>query len=74
VNEKIEQVLELVRPRLALHGGNVEFVAWNEELGEVQVRFLGGCKGCPLSQITLKMGIESMLQEHIPQVKEVIAV
>ena len=74
MQQKIEQCLELVRPRLAMHGGNVEFVDWNEEKGLVSVRFLGGCKGCPLSQMTLKMGIEAVLQEWIPEVKEVIAV
>lgn len=74
MREKIEQCLELVRPRLAMHGGNVEFVDFDEEQGVVQVRFLGGCQGCPLSQMTLKMGIEAVLQEWIPEVKEVVAV
>lgn len=74
MQEKIEQCLELVRPRLAMHGGNVEFVDFDENQGVVQVRFLGGCQGCPLSQMTLKMGIEAVLREWIPEVKEVVAV
>ena len=74
IKQKIEQCLEMIRPRLAMHGGNVEFVAWNADSGTVHVRFLGGCKGCPLSQMTLKMGIEALIQEWIPQVQEVVAV
>lgn len=74
MKEQIESVLEQMRPRLAMHGGNVEFVDWNGENGVVSVRFLGGCRGCPLSQITLKMGIEAMLMQWIPEVKEVVAV
>lgn len=74
MKEKIEQCLEMVRPRLAMHGGNVAFVSWSEETGIVKVEFTGGCKGCPLSQMTLKMGIEALMQEWIPEVKEVVAV
>lgn len=74
MQQKIEQCLEMVRPRLAMHGGNVEFVGWNEDSGVVEVRFSGGCQGCPLSQMTLKMGIEAVIREWIPEVSEVVAV
>jgi len=74
MEERIEEVLEGVRPALARHGGNVEFVCFDNESGVVSVRLVGSCKGCPLADMTLKMGIESVLQEAIPQIKEVISV
>ena len=72
--ENIERVLELVRPRLAMHKGDVEFVGFDEEAGQVQVRMTGTCDGCPLAGMTLKMGIEALMMEEIPEVKEVVNV
>ncbi|MDA0208208.1 MAG: NifU family protein [bacterium] len=72
--DRIEAVLELARPALARHGGNIELIEYNEEEKTVYVRFLGGCKGCPLSRMTLKMGIEGLMREHIPQIHSVEAV
>lgn len=74
MEEKIEQCLEMVRPRLAMHGGNIEFVSWDPEKKAVHVRFTGGCEGCAFSQITLKMGVEAMIREWLPEVLEVVAV
>lgn len=74
MNERIEELLEMVRPRLAMHGGNVDFVDFNEESGVVQVRLQGACRGCPLSQLTLKAGIEALIVAELPEVKEVQAV
>lgn len=74
MNERIEELLEMVRPRLAIHGGNVDFVNFNEESGVVQVRLQGACRGCPLSQLTLKAGIEALIVAELPEVKEVQAV
>ena len=74
MREQIETALDWVRPRLALHKGNIELVNIKEEEGIVEVRFLGTCKGCPLSQLTLKAGVESVIMELCPQVKEVVAV
>lgn len=74
MREKIEELLEMVRPRLALHGGNVEFVDLDEENGLVTVRLLGACNGCPLSQLTLKAGIEALICSEIPQINAVEAV
>lgn len=71
---QIEEALNEIRPSLAMHRGNVELVDVNEETGVVQVRFLGTCNGCPLSSLTLKMGIESVLFDRVPGVTEVIAV
>lgn len=74
MNERIQELLEVVRPALARHGGNVEFVDFDDKTGIVKVRFQGACKGCPLSSLTLKGGIESFLCEELPEVSEVIAV
>ena len=74
MREKIEAVLEGVRPALARHRGDVEFVNFDEKSGIVSVRFLGTCVNCPLSNMTLKAGIESILTAEIKEVKEVIAV
>ena len=74
MKEKIEEVLDkYVRPGLAMDGGGVDLVDVNEETGEVKVRLTGGCVGCPMSQLTLQMGVEKTLKEHIPEVTKVIA-
>lgn len=70
--EKIEQALEEIRPMLARHLGNIEFVKFEE--GVVYVRFLGTCHGCPLSQLTLKAGVEEVLKSKVPEVASVEAV
>ncbi len=70
--EKVEEVLEKIRPMLVADGGNVELVDVND--GTVEVRLTGACGGCPMSTMTLKMGIEQMLKQEIPEVKEVVAV
>lgn len=74
MEEKIEKVLEMIRPRLALHGGDVEFVNFYKDSGKVEVRMKGACNGCPLSQITLKAGIEALLMTELPEVKIVEAI
>jgi Fe-S cluster biogenesis protein NfuA len=72
MKEKIEQALEEIRPKLALHAGGIEFV--HLEDGVVKVRLLGTCHGCPLSQLTLKAGVEELLKERVPGVERVEAV
>lgn len=74
MKETIEAVLEHARPLLAMHGGNVEFVRLDEDTQTVFIRFLGGCVGCPMSQVTLKMGIEVLMMEQLPSIKAVEAV
>ena len=74
IEQKIERVLEQVRPALRLDGGGIELVGYDTETGVVQVRMKGACVGCPMSEITLKMGIEVALHDALPEVKEVIAV
>lgn len=70
--ESVEDVLDKIRPNLVRDGGNVELVDVND--GTVQVRLTGACAGCPMSTMTLKMGIEQALKQEIPEVKEVVAV
>lgn len=74
MKERIEELLEMVRPRLALHGGNVSFVDYTPETGLVRLKMEGACQGCPLSQLTLKVGIEALLKSELPEVREVQAV
>ncbi len=66
MEEQVKTVLEKIRPSLQADGGDVEFVAVNA--GVVQVRLKGACAGCPMSQMTLKNGIEKLLQREIPGV------
>lgn len=74
-NEKIEKIIEeKIRPYLEADGGGLEFVAFDPETGEVQVRLQGACAGCPGAQMTLSMGVEAVLKEEIPEVKRVVAV
>lgn len=73
IEQQIEEVLEQVRPALRLDGGGIQLVKFDQQTGKVHVRMQGACVGCPMSQITLKMGIEAALQDAIPEVKEVIA-
>lgn len=73
MKEKIIEVLNKIRPSLQADGGDVELVEVSDD-GVVKVRLKGACSGCPMSQMTLKMGIERQLKADIPEVKEVIAV
>ncbi len=72
MRDKVEEVLNKIRPSLMMDGGNVELVNVND--GTVQVKLTGACSGCPMSTITLKMGIEKILKQEIPEIKEVVAV
>ena len=73
VREHVERVLDLIRPTIQADDGDVELVDVSDD-GLVQVRFLGACVGCPSSAITLQVGIERVLKQHIPEVKEVRSV
>ena len=70
--DKVEEVLDKIRPNLVADGGNVELVGIDD--GTVKVRLTGACGGCPMASMTLKMGIEQILKQEIPEVKEVVAV
>lgn len=73
MKEKVEAALNKIRPSLQADGGNVELVEVTSN-GVVKVRLTGACQGCPMSQMTLKTGIERLLKEEVPEVVEVIAV
>jgi Fe-S cluster biogenesis protein NfuA len=72
--EKIEEVLNTVRPAIQMDGGDVEFVDFDESEGLVTVRLMGHCVGCPMSRATLKQGIEARLKLAVPEVHGVAAV
>jgi Fe-S cluster biogenesis protein NfuA len=72
MREKIEAAIDRVRPALQADGGNVELVEVKD--GVVSVRLTGACGGCPMATITLKNGIECIIREEVPGVKEVVAV
>ena len=73
MKEKVQEALNKVRPQLQADGGDVELVEITEG-GMVKVRLTGACKGCPMSQMTLKMGIEKFLKQQVPEVTLVEAV
>ena len=73
MKERVELALNKVRPALQADGGDVELVEVGED-GIVKVRLTGACGGCPMSQLTLKMGIERILKKEIPEIKSVESV
>jgi Fe-S cluster biogenesis protein NfuA len=72
MKEKVQAVLDKIRPALQADGGNIELI--DIEDGIVKVKLLGACQGCMGAQMTLKMGVEKALKEAIPEVKAVQAV
>ncbi|MBL7118882.1 NifU family protein [Candidatus Bathyarchaeota archaeon] len=72
MKERVEKALEELRPHLQADGGDVEMVDYKD--GIVKVRLKGACAGCPMSQMTLRWGVERFLKEKIPEVKKVEAV
>ena len=74
MKEKVEKIIMEIRPMLQADGGDVEIVDVDSKTGIVKLRLKGACAGCPMSQYTLKMGIEARLKGDIPEVKEVVAV
>ncbi len=70
--EEVKKVLEQIRPALQADGGDVELIDVSPE-GVVKVKLVGACGHCPMSTMTLKMGIERALKEKVPGVKEVIS-
>ncbi len=74
LKEKVEEVLNRIRPALQRDGGDVQLVDVDETGGVVKVRLIGACAGCPMSTMTLKRGIEATLKEQVPGVASVEAV
>ena len=73
MKEKVEAALNAIRPALQNDGGDVELVDVTDD-GIVKVRLTGACGGCPMSTMTLKMGIERVVREQVPEIKEVLSV
>lgn len=72
MEQKIEAALEEIRPLIATHLGGIEFAGFAD--GVVSVRLLGTCTHCPLSQMTLKAGVEELLKDRVPGVDRVEAI
>jgi len=70
LREKVESALNKVRPSLQADGGDVQLIDVDEQ-GVVKVKLTGACGGCPMSQMTLKMGIEKILKQNVPEVTKV---
>jgi len=72
MKEKVKAAIEKVRPFLQRDGGDIELIDVQD--GIVKVKLQGACGSCPMSMMTLKMGVEKQLKEEIPEVKEVVAI
>ncbi len=70
MKEKVQEVINKIRPALQADGGDIELIDVAD--GIVTVRLVGACRGCPMSEMTLKMGVEKTLKEEIPEVREVV--
>jgi Fe-S cluster biogenesis protein NfuA len=73
IKERTQKAIEQIKPSLQVDGGDVELVDVSDD-GVVKVKLLGACHGCPMSQMTLKMGIERHLKKEVPEIKEVISI
>lgn len=74
MEKNIKKILEKIRPSLQMDGGDVNYVDFDEKTGVLKVELMGHCAHCPMSQITLKQGIEAELKKSIPEVKKVISI
>ena len=72
MREKVEAALRQVRPALLADGGDVQLIDVKD--GVVTLRLTGACGGCPMATMTLRNGIERVLKEHVPEIKEVVAI
>lgn len=73
LQEQVEEVIGMIRPRLQNDGGDIELVGIDPD-NTVRVRLQGACRGCPGAAMTLKMGVERLLKQQVPDVKQVVAV
>jgi Fe-S cluster biogenesis protein NfuA len=72
-NEKVEEMIQIIKPMLQSHGGNIELVSIEDD-NTVKVKLQGACSGCPGAQMTLKQGVERLMKEKIPELNKVVAV
>lgn len=73
MKEDVQKAIDKVRPGLQADGGDVELVDVTPD-GVVKVKLTGACHGCPMAQMTLKMGIEKIIKQQVPAIREVVAV
>ncbi len=73
MKEKVERVIEKIKPMLESDGGSIELISVDEKKGVVKVRLVGACGACPFSVMTLKNLVERTIKEEVPEVKEVIS-
>jgi Fe-S cluster biogenesis protein NfuA len=73
ITEKIQLVLESIRPYLQMDGGDIKLISVSDE-GIVEVEFLGACNGCPISPMTLRAGVERAIMNEVPDVKRIESV
>ncbi len=73
LKKKVESVIDQIRPYLVADGGNIAFIELTED-NIVKVELLGACKGCPMSMMTLKSGVENAIKKAIPEIKSVEAI
>jgi len=73
MEDRVKDTLDKIRPTLNADGGDVELVEVTSD-GVVKVKLTGACGGCPMSQMTLRMGIERVIKQQVPEVKQVVAV
>lgn len=71
MRERVAEALEFIRPALQNDGGDVELVDVDEDSGVVTVKLVGACGSCPMSQMTLKNGVERILKEAVPEIVSV---
>jgi Fe-S cluster biogenesis protein NfuA len=74
LRERVQEALDKIRPGLMADGGDAELIDVDAEKGTATIRMVGACGGCPMSTMTLKMGIERTIRAAVPEIKEVIAV
>ena len=70
MKERVQQLIEQIRPTLQADGGDIELVDVTDD-GIVKVKLQGACRGCPGATMTLKMGVERFIKKHIPEIKSV---
>ena len=73
LHDRVERVINLIRPAVQSDGGDLEFVGLSPD-NTVRIRLLGACVGCPSSHMTLQLGVERNLKAHVPEVRGVVAV
>lgn len=74
LRDRVQEALNKIRPGLQSDGGDAELVDVDEDAGIATIRMVGACGGCPMSTMTLKMGIERTIRATVPEIKEVVAV